>query len=85
MRNKFKLALSEDEQYKIYKILKEMNDVKLSKLNKKFGRKRLVNVYYAIRKLLKSQGNKQYKRIELNLSPVTLKFYKKCFKFYQSI
>lgn len=62
VRNKFKLVLSEDEQYELYKKMMEINDEKLSVLNKKFGRKRLINIYYIIKKLLKSQGNKQYKK-----------------------
>ena len=47
----------------------EIDSEKLSKLNKKFKRKGLINIYFLIRKLLKSSGNKQYKKIELNLSP----------------
>ena len=62
VRNKFKLVLSEDEQYELYKKMMEINEEKLSELNKKFGRKRLINIYYIIKKLLKSQGNKQYKK-----------------------
>lgn len=80
MKNKFKLVLSEAEQYELYQKLMEINDEKLFKLNQKFKRKTLINIYYIIRKLLKSQGNKQYKKIRLNLSPETLKFYNKWFK-----
>ena len=47
----------------------EIDSEKLSKLNKKFKRKRLINIYFLTRKLLKSSGNKQYNKIELNLSP----------------
>ena len=82
--NKFKIVLSEYEQYQLYKKRMEINDEKLSKLNKKFKRKRLINIYYKIKQLLKSQG-KQHEKIELNLSPETLKFYRKWIKYYQSI
>lgn len=44
--NKFNLVLSEDEQYQLHKKLMDINDEKLSKLNKKFKRKRLINIYY---------------------------------------
>ena len=37
--NKFNLVLSEDEQYQLHKKLMEINDEKLSQLNKKFKRK----------------------------------------------
>ena len=40
----------------------KIDDNKLEKLNKKFRRKRLINIYFLIRKLLKLQGNKQYKK-----------------------
>lgn len=62
MRNKFTLVLSDEEKHQLYKKLMEINDEKLSKLNEKFKRKRLINIYYLIKQFLKSQGNKQYKK-----------------------
>ena len=62
----------------------EINDEKLSKLNKKFKSRRLINNYFIIKQFLKSQ-RKQHEKIELNLGPETLKFNKKWFKFYKSI
>ena len=52
------------------------------KLSEKFKRKILINIYFLIKYFLKSQGKRHYKKIELNLSPETLKFYRKWFKFY---
>lgn len=46
--NKFNLVLSEDEQYQLHKKLMDIIDEKLSKLNKKFKRKRLIKIYYII-------------------------------------
>ena len=36
---------STDQQYQLYKKLMEINDEKLSILNKKIKRKRLINIY----------------------------------------
>ena len=47
--NKFNLVLSEDEQYQLHKKLMDIIDEKLSKLNKKFKRKKLINIYYIIK------------------------------------
>lgn len=85
MINKFDLQLLEDEQYELYKKLMEMNDEKLSKLNKRFKRKRLMNIYFIIKQFLRSDENRQHEKIEFNLRPETLKFYKKWFNYYQSI
>ena len=85
MINKFDLQLSEDERYELYKKLMEINDEKLAKLNKKFKRNRLINIYFIIRQFLRNDENKQHEKILLNLGPETLKFYNKWFEYYQSI
>lgn len=44
--NKFKLVLSEEGQYELYTKLMQINDYKLEKLNRKFRRKRLINIHF---------------------------------------
>ena len=58
-----------------------IKDDKLEKLNKKFRRKRLINIYFLIRKLLKSQGNKEYIKKWIK----SFSNYKEWLKYYQQI
>ena len=54
---RFKIFLTEDEKYKLYKKLMEINSSKLKNLNEKFKRKRMININYLIRKVLQEMGN----------------------------
>ena len=63
---KFKLVLSGDEQYQLYKKLVEINDDQISKLNEKFGRKILINIYYLIKVLINNDFLK-HKQANINV------------------
>ena len=62
MSNKFKIFLTEEEKYHLYKKLMRIDGDKMEKLNKKFCWKRMISIYYLIRKILQEMGNKNYKR-----------------------
>ena len=45
---KYGIKSSDEEKYKLFKRLMEIDDAKFEKLNKKFGKKRLINIYFLI-------------------------------------
>ena len=54
-------------------------------LNKQFCRKRMISIFYLIKKILKEMGNKKYKLVYLNISDQTLANYEKWWNSYKSI
>ena len=54
-------------------------------LNKKYCRKRMINIFYLIKKLLKEMGCKKYNQVYLKISPHTLENYEKWWISYNSL
>ena len=54
-------------------------------LNKKYCRKRMINIFYLIKKLLKEMGCKKYNQVYLKISPRTLENYEKWWISYNSL
>ena len=60
-----RLALTDDEQYCLYNKLMEIEVKTIDEINKHFNRKRMISVFYLIKKLLKEMGCEKYKQIGL--------------------
>ena len=72
--------LTEEEQYLLFKKLMGINEEVIKKVNKKFGRKRMVNILYIIKRMLEEMGLNH--KIRLNISSQTKKYYDKWWKTY---
>ena len=80
-----KIKLSEDEKYELYNKLMTIDDNVMEILNKQFCRKRMISIFYLIKKILEEMGNKKYKLIHLNISDQTLENYEKWRHSYKSL
>ena len=54
-------------------------------LNKKYFRKRMISIFYLIKKLLEEMGCEKYKLIYLKISPQTLEIYEKWWLSYKEL
>ena len=79
-----RIHLTEEEKYELYSKLMELND-QIIKINKQYERKRLINVFYLIRKILQEMGSSKYKLVYLNINLKTLGFYEKWWLSYKSL
>lgn len=80
-----RINLTDIESEYLYNELMKINDYVMTQQNKKFGRKRIVNIFYLIKKILQEIGNKKYRLIYLKISPQTFENYEKWWKNYLSI
>ena len=79
-----RLALTDDEQYCLYNKLMEIEVKTIDEINKHFNRKRMISVFYLIKKLLKEMGCEKYKQIGLKLSKETFANYEKWWEYYKN-
>ena len=79
-----RLELTDDEQYCLYKKIMEIEEKNIDKINKHFNRKRMINIFYVVKKLLKEMDCQKYQQIGLKLSKKTFQKYEKWWKMYQS-
>ena len=54
-------------------------------LNKQYCRKRMISIFYLIKKLLEEMGSEKYKLVYLKISPQTLENYEKWWSSYKSL
>ena len=80
-----KLNLSEEEKYDLYLKLLEIDNSVMEKLNKKFSRKRTINIIFLIKKILEEMGSEKYKLVELNIGEQTLENYQNWWNSYKSL
>ena len=80
-----RLALTDDEQYCLYNKLMEIEEKTINEINEHFNRKRMISVFYLIKKLLQEEmGCEKYKQIGLKLSKETFDNYEKWWKYYKN-
>ena len=72
-----RLKLAEDEKYELYNKLMAIDDSVMEKLNKQFSRKRMISIFYLMKKILEEMGKEKYKLIYLNIGDQTLANYEK--------
>ena len=78
-----RLSLTDDEEYCLYNKLMEIDEETITKINEHFNRKRMISVFYLIKKLLEEMGCEKYKQIGLKLSKQTLANYEKWWEYYK--
>ena len=79
-----RLSLTDDEEYCLYNKLMEIDEETITKINKHFNRKRMLSVFYLIKKLLEEMGCEKYKPIGLKLSKQTFANYEKWWEYYKN-
>ena len=73
-----KLSLSDDEEYLLLTKLKDINEDIINEINAQFKRKRMISIFYIVKKLLEEMGCKK------NINRLVLNFRKKHFKTSES-
>ena len=80
-----RINLSEDEKYNLYSKLMEIDNRIMEELNKKFNRKRSINVIFLIKKILEEMNNPKHSLVELNIGEQTLENYQNWWHSYKSL
>ena len=72
--------LTGEEKDELYRKLMEIDEKVMKKVNKKFSRKRMINVFYVANRILGEIGSKN--KIRLNISSQTRDYYDKWWESY---
>ena len=80
-----RLHLTEDEKCELYNKLMEIDNHVMEILNKQFCRKRMISIFYLIKKLLEEMKNEKSKLVYPKISPQTLENYEKWRDSYKSL
>ena len=80
-----RLHLTEDEKCELYNKLMVIDNHGMEIQNKKHCRKRMINIFYLIKKTLQEMGCEKYKLVYLKISPQTLENYEKWWDSYKSL
>ena len=80
-----RLQLTEDQKYDLFYKLMAIDNHVMEILNKQFCRKRMISIFYLIKKFLEEMGNEKYKLVYIKISEKTLENYEKWWKNYQSL
>ena len=78
------LDLNDEEKCQLFDELMKINDNKIMLVNKGI-KKRLVNIFFLIRKILEEIGCKKYKLVNLKIKPNTLKKYEEWWVDYKGV
>ena len=79
------INLTDDEKCELYDSLIKIDNFITEIINKKYFRKRMININYLIKKLLEEMGCEKYKIIDLKISPQTLEIYEKWWTSYKNL
>ena len=80
-----RLHLTEYQKYELYNKLMAIDNHVMEILNKKYCRKRMISIFYLIKKLLEEMGNEKYKLVYLKISSQTLVNKEKWWDSYKSL
>ena len=80
-----RLHLTEDQKHCLYNKLMAIDNHVMEIINKKFCRKRMISIFYLIKKLLEEMGNEKYKLVYLKISGQTLENCEKWWNSYKSL
>ena len=72
--------LSDEDKNLLYKKLMGIDEKVIKKVNKKFSRKRMINIFYIINRILEEMGLNN--KIKLNISKQTKNFYDRWWESY---
>ena len=80
-----RLHLTDDEKCQLYSKLMNIDKNVMEIQNKQFCRKRMINIFYLIKKILQEMGSEKYKLVYLKTSPQTFEQYEKWWENYLSL
>ena len=80
-----RLHLTEEQKHNLFNKLMTIDNHVMEILNKQFCRKRMISIFYLIKKFLEEMGNEKYKLVYLKISRQTLKNYEKWWKCFKSL
>ena len=80
-----RLNLSDEQRYELYNKLMEIDNHVMEILNKKYCRKRMISIFYLIKKLLEEMGCEKSKLVYLKISDQTMENYEKWWDRYKSL
>ena len=80
-----RLHLTEEQKCELYNKLTTIDNRVMEILNKQFCRKRMISIFYLIKKLLEEMGCEKYKLVYLKISSQTLENYEKWRKCFKSL
>ena len=79
------INLDDSEACQLYEELLEMDNNFMVELNKKYNRKRMININYIIQRFLEEMGCEKYKNIKLKISSEILKIYNDWWSSYKEM
>ena len=77
-----RIKLTDNEKCELYNKLMNIDNNVMEILNKKYCRKRMISIFYLIKKILEEMGCEKYKLVYLKISPQTLDNYEKWWDSY---
>ena len=63
----------------------DINNYVMNILNKQYCRKRMINIFFLIKKILEEMGCEKSKLVYLKISPQTLEIYEKWWDSYKEL
>ena len=80
-----RINLTNEQKNELYSKLITIDNNVMEILNKQYGRKRMISIFYLIKKLLAEMGCEKYKLVYLKISPQTLENYENWWDSYKSL
>ena len=80
-----RINLSDEEKSELYDKLISIDNKLKKQLNNQFGRKRLINIFYLIKKILEEMGSDKSKEVYLKISKQTLQKYNNWWENYTKL
>ena len=80
-----RINLSDDEKCELYNKLMNIDNHVMEILNKQFSRKRMISIFYLIKKLLEEMGCEKSRLVYLKISNQTVENYEKWWDSYKSL
>ena len=80
-----RINLTDDEKYELYSKLMTIDNHVMEILNKQFCRKRMISIFYLIKKLLEETDYEKSSLVYLKISPQTLENYEKWWDRYKRL
>ena len=80
-----RINLTDEQKYELYNKLMTIDNHVMEILNKKYCRKRMISIFYLIKKLLEEMGCEKSKLVYLKISLQTMENYEKWGNSYKSL
>ena len=80
-----RINLTNEQKNELYSKLMTIDNQVMEIINKQYHRKRMISIFYLIKKLLAEMGCEKYKLIYLKISPQTLDNYENWWDSYKSL